>query len=838
MKISSLLRTATLLTVLIVTTFSAAAYDFVVDGIYYNKDSNNATVTYKGNSYLDGDSYSGDIVIPQNVTYKGVTYSVTKIGEYAFYKCSQLKSISIPQSINYIGVNAFEFCSTSFKGVYITDIASWCNIAFAVTLYMGDIFSNPLIYAHNLYLNGELVTNLIIPEGVKSIGSRAFVGCESIQNVVLPSSLETVGGCAFHGCTNIMYVKISNLSAWCNLRLSYERYMPNNTEEYTSNPLYYGAKLLLNNKRITDLIIPDDVTVFKDQNFIKQSFNTVVLHKNIPKTNRAISIQYLNTQKLFTESQSDITFNSNIGELWNFPQNKRYTHNGNYAKIDSIFFPKKITLTTIQLGTLDDFVLNSIQVDGNDVSINNSSLLLTNLSPQTYYNISAKGRISGIDHLFDVKTKERTTSVIKDGISLINSTQTTLDVSFTLNRESGLFPEGKGVDDYYSIFSYNGEIKDFTSDSFVIECKLAGLSPNTSYSLEPWVIYDGVKYYGDFASFTTKSISTNFKGTLGPTSINYTGSYNAGDANVKDAYFLFNGGPQKSKVLNVTGLEPNAMYSYSYTIETSNGNQSNGYSFRTPALSMVTQTARMLTNTMAMLMAETNMADEETSCGFEWRRYDAPEEMPSTKVYCPVYDGTMAGTLKNLSENVYYKYRPFYKSSAGNEYYGDWIAFITADAGVQFDPVVYTYYSPAVTQTDATLQGVALRGSDEITEQGFEYWKKGSNMLMAGSNNVTRVTASGERMSKTVTGLQAGTAYTFRAYVKAGGKTTYGREVDFVTVSGGMDVNADGTVNIADVNLIINYILSGKYGNQGDVNGDGAINITDVNLIINEILSH
>ena len=82
----------------------------------------------------------------------------------------------------------------------------------------------------------------------------------------------------------------------------------------------------------------------------------------------------------------------------------------------------------------------------------------------------------------------------------------------------------------------------------------------------------------------------------------------------------------------------------------------------------------------------------------------------------------MAGTLKNMSENVYYKYRPFYRSSKGKEYYGNWIAFITADAGVEFDPVVYTYNSPAVSQTEATLQGVALRGSSEITEQGFEYW--------------------------------------------------------------------------------------------------------------------
>ena len=253
---------------------------------------------------------------------------------------------------------------------------------------------------------------------------------------------------------------------------------------------------------------------------------------------------------------------------------------------------------------------------------------------------------------------------------------------------------------------------------------------------------------------------------------------------------------------------------------------------------MTAKAADMITNRDARLMAETNMADIETSCGFEWRRYDAPEEMPSAKVYCPVYGGVMAGTLKNMSENVYYKYRPFYKSSAGNEYYGDWVAFITADAGVEFDPVVYTYNSPAVTQTEATLQGVALRGSEEITEQGFEYWKTSNNKTLTAANEVTKVTAKGERMSKTVEGLKAGTKYTFRAYVIAGGETTYGEEVQFVTRPSSMDVNLDGEVNIADVNKVIEFILSGNVNTVGDVNNDGEVNIADINAIIRAILSN
>ena len=280
-----------------------------------------------------------------------------------------------------------------------------------------------------------------------------------------------------------------------------------------------------------------------------------------------------------------------------------------------------------------------------------------------------------------------------------------------------------------------------------------------------------------------------------------------------------------------TGLDPNTTYCYSHTIETTTGNQETGYGFRTLALSMVAQPVKMLTNTKVLFEAQTNMIDEETMVGFEWRRYDAPNEMPSTKVYSPVFGGKIAGTLKNLSENVYYKYRPFYTSNSGKSYYGNWVAFLTADAGVEYEPMVYTYNSPNVTQTDATLEGVALQGSDEITEQGFEYWK-------SGNSNVIKVTATGERMSKKVSGLQSGAKYAFRAFLTAGGETRYGNEVEFVTLSNSLDVNLDGEINIADINAVIDKILTGASSISGDVNGDGEVNIADINCIIDAILSH
>ena len=89
---------------------SARAYDFKVDGIYYNRISDTSVeVTY------GGDKYIGSVVIPATVTYdfsfNGKTYAVTRIGSSAFSKCYDLTSVTIPENVTYIGWLAFEGCS-------------------------------------------------------------------------------------------------------------------------------------------------------------------------------------------------------------------------------------------------------------------------------------------------------------------------------------------------------------------------------------------------------------------------------------------------------------------------------------------------------------------------------------------------------------------------------------------------------------------------------------------------------------------------------------------------------------------------------------------------------
>ena len=94
-------------------TVTVFAHDFEVDGIYYNKnaDETSVTVTYRGDSYdAYSDEYSGNVVIPSSVTYSGNTYAVTSIGDYAFYECYYLASIAIPNSVTSIGSGAFYSC--------------------------------------------------------------------------------------------------------------------------------------------------------------------------------------------------------------------------------------------------------------------------------------------------------------------------------------------------------------------------------------------------------------------------------------------------------------------------------------------------------------------------------------------------------------------------------------------------------------------------------------------------------------------------------------------------------------------------------------------------------
>lgn len=126
---------------------------------------------------------------------------VTTIGSFAFFHCSNLETVTIPSSVQYIGNCAFLNCGSLYR-VFISDLTAWCRINFA------NETSNPLYQAHHLYLNNSLVTHVSIPITMTSIKKYAFYGCSDLTSVEIPNSVTFIGENAFRDCTGLSSVFI------------------------------------------------------------------------------------------------------------------------------------------------------------------------------------------------------------------------------------------------------------------------------------------------------------------------------------------------------------------------------------------------------------------------------------------------------------------------------------------------------------------------------------------------------------------------------------------------------------------------------------------------------
>ena len=126
------------------------------------------------------------------------------IGPEAFYDCGKLRSITIPTTLQDIGEEAFGW--SGLQAIYISDLAAWCRIAFWNVEYTSPS-SNPLFVTPNLYLNGTLLTDLVIPESITKIPDFAFIYCTNLRTVTLHSGVTDVGEGAFMGCSSLKYIQ-------------------------------------------------------------------------------------------------------------------------------------------------------------------------------------------------------------------------------------------------------------------------------------------------------------------------------------------------------------------------------------------------------------------------------------------------------------------------------------------------------------------------------------------------------------------------------------------------------------------------------------------------------
>ena len=196
-----IIRTSLLLLVLLLPA-TGAAYDFCVDGIYYNANGNEASVTYKGQEYYSEKSYSGAVTIPASVTDGGTTYTVTDIEEFAMYECSGVTSVSLPNTIKTIGGQAFLFCSGLASINFPNSLVKVGNAAFYGTAWYdnqpdGLVYTGLVAYKYKGSMPSG--TTITLRDGTTSITDHAFYACSGLVSISIPNSVKTVGEEAFTG---------------------------------------------------------------------------------------------------------------------------------------------------------------------------------------------------------------------------------------------------------------------------------------------------------------------------------------------------------------------------------------------------------------------------------------------------------------------------------------------------------------------------------------------------------------------------------------------------------------------------------------------------------------
>ena len=212
---------------------NASAYDFEVDGIYYNVVSLDELTckVVSGNT-----RYKGDVVIPATVSYGNRTLTVIQIAKDAFDYENDMTGLTIPNTISSISNVSFYKGGSKLESVTIEDGETELTINGVFreipvkTLYMGrNLLNNYEVLSFNSYSLKEVtignsvteiskeifykcqnLKNVTIGNSVTKIGSNAFSGCSGLTNVTIPNSVTEIGSSAFSGCSGLTNVTIPN----------------------------------------------------------------------------------------------------------------------------------------------------------------------------------------------------------------------------------------------------------------------------------------------------------------------------------------------------------------------------------------------------------------------------------------------------------------------------------------------------------------------------------------------------------------------------------------------------------------------------------------------------
>ena len=755
------------------------------------------TVNLNNNEIVSKSYESGSVktVFGDQVKEYILGEDVTSIGSSAFSGCSGLTSVTIPESVTSIGQGAFRDCN-GLTSVIIEDGAE--NLKFNTSststpfsncpiteLYLGrdisyDSYSQnngwqTIWYVVSPFEGNKELKSLTIGESVTSIGSDAFRDCSGLTSVVIPNSVTSIGSSAFSGCSGLTSVTIPNSVTGIG-EYAFSRCSGLTSVTIPESVTSIGQGAFRDCNGLTSVIIEDGAENLK--------FNTS--STSTPFSNCPITELYLG-RDISYDSYSQ---NNGWQTIWYvvspFEGNKELkslTIGESVTSIGSDAFRDCSGLTSVVIpnsvieigaGAFSGCSgLTSVTIPDNVKSIGSSAFGITPVYVKKGTKALPALWSAGYYTPYEQGTDNQLIAPSVD----VTSTQTT--VTFELKNA-------------YSEYTY--KLGDDLIDGQLVRTGLRPLEPKYGSSLSFWICTDDESFYIREVYYVTTIIDPSVS-TLQTTasSLSLKGSYKEGDAHVISQGFRVNGTEVEGNHAFITGLDPNRQYTVTYYVNVAYGEKgeeiatyTNEKTVTTAPLTMTTLQPKVISSGNVIVAAESNLNDEETNVGFEWRRTDWTDEFPSNTGSAALYEGTMEGYIRNLNTEKLWKFRPYYLSSSGTYYYGDWMGLDPTNTSY-FNPTVHTYAKINVNGNTALVKGYALGGTDKVAVQGFMYWKKvsGGNAhrrAISIPSNAKTVEASGQVMTAELTGLDYNAEYIYVAFVKTvEGELFYGEEQTFTT---------------------------------------------------------